>query len=123
MRDWLRTRTALLGELSNDTRRIDLDAPSGTKKYIVLFRDGGSPDRNVPLDLATITFHCYGPALGAAVALQLALIDELSSMSSEPLNDSVYGRGADILSSYYLPDGTTPRYVVTALVTASRRSR
>lgn len=120
VRTWLRTRSAVVSLLSNDTRRIDVDAPKEGRDYVALYRAGGAPDRYVPLDTAAITFHCYGGTRKKALDLQTAIVGALHSMSSETLSEGVFGRDAEVLSAFWLPDGDHARYVVTALVTASR---
>jgi hypothetical protein len=125
MRDWLQTQTELLSLLSNDKRRIDVERPKfNPASSIVVFRVGGAPLRYVPMDRALLQFDCWAGTRGAALRLQEALCGVLYSMASTPLTEGVLGHDAEISSIVYAP-GEAPgaeRYVVTALVSATRRA-
>lgn len=125
MRDWLQTRTELLSLLSNDKRRIDVERPKfNPASSIVVFRIGGQPLRNVPMDRALLQFDCWAGTRGAALRLQEALCGVLYSMALEPLTEGVLGHDAEITSIFYAPGESAgaERYVVTALVSATRRA-
>ena len=76
-----------------------------------------------PRDNAVMSFDCWGTSTSRMAALDLAdaLCDDLYAMAQEPLNDSVYGYGAQIASTIWMPDtGGRSKYVVTAVVSARK---
>lgn len=124
-RDWLQTQSPLLSLLSNDRRRIDVERPKfNPASSIVVFRVGGAPLRYLPMDRALLQFDCWAGTRGAALRLQEALCGVLLSIASTPLTEGVLGHDAEIQSIVYLPGEAAgeERYVVTALVSATRRA-
>lgn len=118
VRDWLRTKESLVS-LLNGTGQIELVADP-VLPCVSLYRAGGTTDSMIPLDRAVIRFDCWGTerSRAAAMNLQVALVDCLSAMASEPLGEDVFGYNALIESVLWVPDeGGRSRYVVTALVT------
>lgn len=129
IRDWARTRTALTTLLSGDTRLIDL-TPHPTLPCIGMYRAGGAPLANVPVDVPTMAFQCWGPGGASTVtsspmsALRLgtALIAEINQMGGKAMMPGVFALDGTVLSFYWNPGaGDRPRYVVNATI-ALRRS-
>ena len=91
---------------------------------IVLSRVGGAPaaGKDVPEDIARISFDCWAKTRDDAIQVSLALVGELESLA---LTGGYSGGGsilavAETVSWIWLPDknSDTPRYVVDALITA-----
>lgn len=130
VRNWLRTQQPLIALLTapaatrglQPTALIDLE-PHAELPCVVVYRAGGQTDANLPLDRAVLGFDCWGTSSSrkSAMDLQLALIEALSGMASEPLGTGVHGYHALVESAVWAPDpGGRSRYVITATVIARR---
>ena len=121
LRDWLRSRTALMTALDGDTKRVDLEFKGPlTAKHVTLYRAGGAQHPYVPTETAFISVHCYGQSRAQAWSLTDLVAAALRAMIDEPLNPDVRGHGATVESIAWLPASEdTPRYVVTTNVTTS----
>ncbi len=124
VRDWLRTRPSLLELLSNDSRRIDVE-PHPSAACIAVHRVAGRSVRNLPIDYASLSWHCWSPAgTGAsrmtAQRLSVALQGEIESLQSPtPFNADTIGLAGEWLGSYYSPgQGDRHRYVVNGNIAA-----
>lgn len=128
IRDWLRTRPALLTLLSGDARRIDL-TPDPLLPCIGMYRAGGAPMPGVPVDRPSMAFQCWGPGGAAAtnatpmsaLRLSTALVAEIMGMGGRQMLPGTYALDGDVLSSYWNPGaGDRPRYVVNANIALRR---
>ena len=118
IRDMLRTKTELLSLLANDTRKIDLDYTGNARTYIVFYKAAGGMSRYVSTDDGIYTFHCYGASRHAAMSLATALAGVLHAVDSEAYNGT-YLYHAEVLNTYYQPDNTWERYIISARVRAT----
>ena len=117
VREYLRSRTGLMGLLNNDPKRLNMEWTGDARASRVnLYRAGGSQDSYVPIETAIITFHCYGTTRPAAADLADAVALEMRRVRTSP--DSPL-RSARVESLNWLPtsDGVA-RYVVTTVVTS-----
>jgi hypothetical protein len=115
LRDYLRTRPAVMGLLNDDPKRLNMDWQGDMRAtHVTLYIAGGNYHDYAPLHNPLIVFHCFGstrPAaadVAEAVALEIRRIHE----GHKPLCSG------EVLSLLYVPttDGVA-RYIVTTYVT------
>ena len=117
VRDYLRTRPALMALLNNEEARCNMEWAGNAKAtHLTLYRAGGYQHDYAPIDQAAINFHCYGTTRSVAADLAEQLARELRavSLAAAPL------ASASVVSLSYQPvqDGTA-RYIVVATVTST----
>lgn len=123
VRDWLRTVPEVVAAVGGDSRKIDVDYsgdPAST--HLSMFRAGGAPERNFPMDTCFMDFDCWGRGRGAALTLSTVLMEAIRATRETQMNDSAYLHGGEVLSSSWLPDPTgQARYVVSAVLWVTAR--
>lgn len=116
LKTWLKTQVALTAVVGE---RIVFGVTKGGFPQITIQRIGGGPDGSDALvDNALVQFSCWASSKGSAAETMSALVATLAAMGKINIDGtSMFGTTVDTV--IWSPDqNDTPRYIVTALVTA-----
>lgn len=120
VRDWLRTRTDV--QTAAGGQHVYFGIPDRTPdRCCIVSRVGGGEDTSeAPIDQALIQLDCRAETKALALTLAATCANELRGIrTATVLKTGVVALGAVIESVIWLPDPSdSPRYVVTAAVTA-----
>lgn len=112
VRDLVRVLPETLSLLSNDTRKIDIEFGRTTLcPYILVYRQGGTLDRNTGIDRASIVLQCYGKTRMTSLRLALTVSAELADVRNVQIGNTVIASLKDFSVSW-APDRDTPRTIV-----------
>lgn len=96
--------------------------PAEKGAAVTVQRIGGAPDGYDSSDTPDLQFSCWGGTKAEAAALHLALMRALEQLGRVAVGDTLL-LGARVTSALFSPDSsaapTIPRYIVTALLTAT----
>lgn len=121
-RSWLRDHPTVADAVTKTfVDGLPKDYKPGTDGACInVVRVGGRPDLYVPLDTADLQLDVWAGRKHEAADVLLLLLDALRALAPGTVTDRGELLAAEVLNVLYLPDpeSDTPRYAVTAAVTA-----
>ena len=119
VRTWARANARIVAQVA---ARSFFGVPDGGQlPLLTLRRVGGAPDAGeAPVDVALISFECWGRTKQEAAAVAAALKSAAESVAAgTPMGADVICYGASVELELWLPDPKTdrPRYVVDVAFT------